>query len=347
MTNKKVLYTNLLSLVPICHTSDKSYLDALKTAFGKFVSFVEQTDDSEFTKGKASILSEVNKMYANIELAITYTYKGDHSSAFNAVDKALYDKGICFREFQSGKDYDFYRMRTVEEGKLFQRKELFHIPFSKRGLVSTQRYSMPGLPCLYLGFSLHACWEEMHRKPISNFAFSRFHLQKNMKVMSLDFPDYSRWCQDFEKIILLFPMIMACMVAVDNYKNPFKSEYIIPQLLMEWITTHPNTDVDGICYTSVHLDKQFEFPLSTFSNIALPATDFEGSDYSKRLQEMFLLTEATTEEVERVKIGSFISMYEVPENDDTDAVLRENYRSSLFGMLEGIIAGHKLGKFED
>lgn len=233
-------------------------------------------------------------------------------------------------------------MRTLEEGKCFHREDMFHIPFNKRGFVSTQRYSMPGLPCLYLGYSLHACWEEMHRKPISTFAFNRFHLQKDIKVLSLDLPDKSRWGTDHEKVIQIFPLIIACMVEVDNYTNSFKSEYIIPQLLMEWITNHPKVEVDGICYTSVHKNSQFNFPQSVYNNLALPAKDYESGKFSKHLKEMFTLTEPTTEEVERVKVGAFENIYTIYENVEDQ--LKENYRVSLFGSLESILCeNYKLG----
>jgi hypothetical protein len=42
-----------------------------------------------------------------------------------------------------------YRVRRKVAPPL-TREELFHIPYESRHLVATQRYSIPGLPCLYL-----------------------------------------------------------------------------------------------------------------------------------------------------------------------------------------------------
>lgn len=49
----------------------------------------------------------------------------------------------------------WYRMRIREKNhKHFAAKDMFHIPFHLRGRVSSQRYSLPGYPCLYAGRSL-------------------------------------------------------------------------------------------------------------------------------------------------------------------------------------------------
>ncbi len=45
-----------------------------------------------------------------------------------------------------------YKMR-VGTNHTYSKNEMFHIPFELRGLVKTNRYSIPGLPCVYLGSS--------------------------------------------------------------------------------------------------------------------------------------------------------------------------------------------------
>ena len=80
------------------------------------------------------------------------------------------------REFRG----DLYRIRT---GSLdpYSRKKLFHIPFELRHIVATQRYSIPGLPCLYLGSSLWACWEELGRPDFNKLHVARFALAADMR----------------------------------------------------------------------------------------------------------------------------------------------------------------------
>ncbi len=50
------------------------------------------------------------------------------------------------------------------EPKLAKR-DLFHIPFKLRHKVASQRFSIPGIPCLYTAGSTYTCWEEIGRPP--------------------------------------------------------------------------------------------------------------------------------------------------------------------------------------
>ena len=68
----------------------------------------------------------------------------------------------------------YYRIRSISDGSTFplERKELFHIPYKKNYLVGTERYSMPGHPCLYLASQAELGWFEC-RKP-TKFAIAKF-----------------------------------------------------------------------------------------------------------------------------------------------------------------------------
>src|ERR1035437_2867592 len=58
----------------------------------------------------------------------------------------------------------YYRIRSLGESEVTPptEKEMFHVPFEKRGFVSTNRFSISGFPCLYLGRSLQVCYEELN-----------------------------------------------------------------------------------------------------------------------------------------------------------------------------------------
>lgn len=67
--------------------------------------------------------------------------------------------------------------------------EFYHIPFSKRHLVGSQRFSIPGLPLLYLGSSILTVEKELEAKESSDLEFSAFlasysHFY-NFKIFSL------------------------------------------------------------------------------------------------------------------------------------------------------------------
>ena len=56
------------------------------------------------------------------------------------------EQGFPYAYVRPGKKY--YRTR-MKEDKPFKELDLFHVPFDKRGSVTTKRYSIPGYPCLY------------------------------------------------------------------------------------------------------------------------------------------------------------------------------------------------------
>ena len=79
-----------------------------------------------------------------------------------------------------------YKMR-VGTNHTYTSDEMFHIPFNLRGLVSTNRYSIPGLPCVYLGSSPLTCWEELN-KPDLNTIQTSLYITKDIRYMDLSTP---------------------------------------------------------------------------------------------------------------------------------------------------------------
>jgi len=53
-------------------------------------------------------------------------------------------------------------------------KEFYHVPFSKRHLVGSQRFSIPGLPLLYLGSSILTVEKELEAQENSYLEYSAF-----------------------------------------------------------------------------------------------------------------------------------------------------------------------------
>ncbi len=80
-----------------------------------------------------------------------------------------------------------YRCRESDTPVYLQRKDLFHLPFEKRGEVSKQRYSLPGLPCLYLGGSILTCWIELGEPALHKLAMCRLEVSENVKIYDVGF----------------------------------------------------------------------------------------------------------------------------------------------------------------
>ncbi len=136
--------------------------------------------------------------------------------------------------------------------------EFYHVPFSKRHLVGSQRFSIPGLPLLYLGSSVLTVEKELEAQENSDLEYSAFlpsysHIY-NFKIFSLtnninsllennlpgimgadvSYP-YSgdsnisyrpRFKQEIQANILL----QICTFPTES-KSSFIPEYVIPQML--------------------------------------------------------------------------------------------------------------------
>ena len=264
--------------------------------------------------------------------------KGKHSTAYiqlnNIFKQPKYglNKEKCTRRESS----IFYRMRIIEDRRNVDRRSLFHIPFDMRDKVTTERYSFPGLPCLYLGKSLYVCWEEMNRPSFPQIMISAFKPTRELNLLDLCTPSPSRW-KDMDK--RLIPLILSCQVVVRDKKAIYKSEYIVPQLIMEYIIT--SSEYDGVIYSSVHGDNQFFYPSDKSHNIAIPAIqDMRDDRFSSKLIDLFEITEPTCEEYERMNchIGFF-------EKSTAGVIQNRNYENSIFNDLERVLKDRDLFHF--
>lgn len=174
------------------------------------------------------------------------------------------------------KNYDnmsLFRVTCVTDNKPYGRSRVFHTPYNMRSKVSTSRYSIAGYPSLYLGTSLKLCCEEIHLNPYKDFAlaaafkFERVleYTNTNIRVIELGVKP-----QDFVRLepnneiqhnrfipfrlledinvksayVLWYPLIEACSFIRTNKNDPFAAEYIIPQLLMQWVRSEMCTSQD-------------------------------------------------------------------------------------------------------
>lgn len=182
----------------------------------------------------------------------------------------IYQKSI-FEQFDDTEDRVFrddlalYRLTCVDDYAPYDRTRVFHTPYTLRSKVSTSRYSIAGYPSLYLGTSLQLCAEEINYNPHRSFALaSRYRIERCIEYNNteIDVIELAVKPQDFlgvyqnresnwgkRKIsedllnshsvrnayLLWYPLIAACSFIRTNKKDPFAAEYIVPQLLMQWV----------------------------------------------------------------------------------------------------------------
>jgi len=203
----------------------------------------------------------------------------------------IYTKNVWqpFDSMYNNDPLNLFRVVCVEDNKPCGRERVFHTPNNLRSKVSTNRYSIAGYPCLYLGTNLRLCCEEIHMNPYQKFAIaSKFKIDrkiadKKIKVIELaikpqDFlveqqktnsetplninwykkrkiDDYLLNGEEIKKRYLLwYPLIAACSYIRVNKSDPFAAEYIIPQLIMQWTRStnkfHNRNEILGIRYFS-------------------------------------------------------------------------------------------------
>lgn len=215
----------------------------------------------------------------------------------------------CYED-ADGKDNFYYRMRSRVDSnnthKTFTREDLFHVPFNRRDLIKPYRFSMIGMPCLYLGCSIYVCWEEMRRASINNLMISAFKLCKGHTLNLLDL----RLKREFEnenglkKYLQTLPLIIACSFKTMSKAGVYIPEYVFPQLVMHLIVKDSAYDrkLDGVIYDTTQQEDDFKEvtknKLRRIENVAIPVYDVKDEGYCSKLSSMFELSEPTTAEYE-------------------------------------------------
>jgi len=208
---------------------------------------------------------------------------------------------------------DFYRIRkgdfrikAAADSKK-QKRELFHISKKDRSKVGAYRYSLAGLPCLYLASNIDLAWFECNMP--KEFSFCHMVATEELKLVDLaqrpvDFltcirnsllraeqaNDENRKTKTYEaliKYIITYPLAAACSVKVKDRSSSFVEEYIFPQLLMRWV--QESTDMDGVRYRSALYSSLPKY--SNAVNVALPAKAFREDGLDKRLAAIIAVSD--------------------------------------------------------
>lgn len=217
-----------------------------------------------------------------------------------------------------------FRELKIEKGSLmarirpgvgaYERKDIFHIPFTQRELASSQRFSIPGNPCLYLsvycGLRMHnqamirAAWMECGMPKA--FTSCKFEAQKDFVFLHFGksgckYLSTYKYEKDenrkkdiriaIAQYLLSFPMRVACHIGIENKSSQrsigYYEEYAFPQLLLAWI--QENSEFDGLAYRSASTVSEAK-TLNTF-NVAIPVRNIDPKDgYDLYLKENFKLS---------------------------------------------------------
>lgn len=224
----------------------KDFLQTLKALFSDYESRITPPDREAVTDICSGLL-EVVRIY----------FKGSPSGAyreFRRVMALLWNTPLLVEADEL--EQPLFRLACVGDNAVYDRKRIFHTPYTLRAKVSTSRYSIAGHPSLYLGTSLPLCQEELHLAPQDFAIAAAYHFQpESMVIKILDLGIKPGKLLDNEKkesiqkkrgisssakgkkssYVFWYPLIAACSFIRVNKKDPFAAEYIIPQLLMQWV----------------------------------------------------------------------------------------------------------------
>lgn len=249
-------------------------LEMINTDEGYYGSYINL--DIKKIKKVCGLLKRAVKHYLNGFPSKSYRTFKDVMDILMLQPLRIYEKSVLEQFQDDNMNYEdelkLFRAVCVEDNKPYSKTRVFHTPYNLRSKVSTSRYSIAGYPSLYLGTALELCCEEIHMNPHKGFAIaSIFKLERNaeysnahIQVIELGVKpqDFVRSFNDNQinrrvikrellesKIIkaaylLWYPLIAASSYIRTNKKDPFAAEYIIPQLLMQWVRSEIN--VKGI-----------------------------------------------------------------------------------------------------
>ncbi len=298
------LYKEMVKLTPSNYSGQQSFIEHLSNMFDKYLTLLSEFDEKDIQIEWPKYVEKIREYCQAIEEVIRLYYSGLYFQAYNVL------KGQIERlpKWRINHKRPFYRMRVVDEGTVPTYEGMFHIAFDKRGIIKTQRYSAPGFPCLYLGILPSTCWEEMDRPDLRKTFVSLFQPEGFYSFLKFSVPNEQTWMTGERKNIVFmndleyFPFVIASMVIVRNKYDVFKPEYIIPQLVMQWlienrrgISQKDKSSIHipiGVIYTSVHYNV-FDAGQNDldYINIAVPAYYNSEHKYSTALRTFYSYTD--------------------------------------------------------
>lgn len=206
----------------------------------------------------------------------SYAFRGD---APKNIQPSLYRNNLDSRKMYAkmkNTPLTFYRARMGEEKFVY--KDMLHIPFNMRSKIGTYRFSIPGVPCLYLATTSYGTWIELGKPNYEEFNVSFFILPKDLKVLNLCiYQDYISGLsslkiteKEYEAVINyleFFPLVIATSFQITENERQFKSEYIISQLVMQ---SAKELGIDGVAYLSKREEDRFAYPIAVNLAILMP-----------------------------------------------------------------------------
>ena len=274
---------------PFTVKRDNEYFPKLKEMLFNLVSEIESNGAEkqivDATRDYVEKITRSIELYYQGNLVDAQLIVNEMITEFGDTAPAVTDINSSIAFPGGGPDYSevqFFRARLSENVVEFSANEMLHIPFNMRHIVKSERFSIPGLPCLYLGNSSYVCWVEMGCPADHRFNVAPVILDNSQKVLNLtvtisslyafkeEVHNMSEGEAEKQVIDLLRLMILTFCTSykVTEGSRNFKSEYIMPQMIM---LACKSSNLDGITYYSKQIPYE-SFACTVGVNLVLFAT---------------------------------------------------------------------------
>lgn len=245
---------------------------------------------------------------------------------------SIMSDAVNWNQKKSSIPLSLFRARTDQVSHYY---EMGHIPLNMREKIGTQRFSIPGIPCLYLGTSSLDVWEELRRPSFHDLnvcAVSLTEQGKQLSVLNLSTDMYliknihyaltkmpqmettirSKLYNLLETLYCIWPLVCATSFKVIQSTKLFHSEYIISHLIM---LNLKEFNIDGIAYTSKRIMPHgdgWSFP--QLINIAIPVFDAGKNPIHGKVYESFKFTNPKN-----------FAKYIISEDHETDLISKYSH----------------------
>lgn len=251
--------------------------------------------------------------------------------------------------------------------KVYSRQEMFMRPFEDRELISTYRYSIPGLPCIYLSGSIYTAWCELGCPDINTLQISRFEIDKSLFrlffAQSIDsirlFARETKVFDTFTSYFVYFPFQAICSIKVKNPNSIFKPEYIFPQFLMQWITDKNISIIEYLSTQSTNYSNSNKYKGLLCNNYAIPAQTSEPNGICQVLKSKIKLTEPISWQYLNMTNPKIINETNNQKPDNMSRLLNQiheielingkkvPYSDTIFGIMENFLIDKMEAKYLD
>ena len=287
-------------------------LRRVKERLDEYVTVARKLDQTEIPTDKRVSIDHIDSICNKIWLALKSYLRGDLSSAYRSMDDlfrqtALSDLVTSMsqigRPVSGGRAVSF-RLRE-SQSPLLNSGELFHVPIQRRHLIESNRFSVPGLPTLYLGGSLLTCWHELGCPSFESTYAAAIWMERDQecRVFSLSatpqaINSYLPYAEEYQQeeqaselagdLLFQWPLLMCCLIPVKHPNSPFKPEYLLPQGLMSFVTH--NKDIDAVAFPSSKVSVQSYDQVGPSTNYAFPISGEVANGYDPKLKGLFRST---------------------------------------------------------